>query len=136
MDITSFFMFMRRRPPISTRTDTLFPYTTLFRSRLHRRGGIAFQRVPEGVVRRQEEPALAALLDQRRDGAVGEGIGAVGPREAVRRAGLAGQVRSRGRGVDRQPRAEERRVGTGCVSPCRSGWSPSNVNKKNNRKQQ
>src|SRR3546814_1568232 len=24
---------MRRRPPISTRTDTLFPYTTLFRSR-------------------------------------------------------------------------------------------------------
>src|SRR3546814_4984990 len=25
---------MRRRPPISTRTDTLFPYTTLFRSRI------------------------------------------------------------------------------------------------------
>src|SRR3546814_3080102 len=23
------------RPPISTRTDTLFPYTTLFRSRVH-----------------------------------------------------------------------------------------------------
>src|SRR3546814_4890459 len=28
---------MIRRPPISTRTDTLFPYTTLFRSRLSRR---------------------------------------------------------------------------------------------------
>src|SRR3546814_19592413 len=27
---------MRRRPPRSTRTDTLFPYTTLFRSVLHR----------------------------------------------------------------------------------------------------
>src|SRR3546814_1788167 len=27
---------MRRRPPISTRTDTLFPYTTLFRSALGR----------------------------------------------------------------------------------------------------
>src|SRR3546814_11641762 len=27
-----FFFFMRRRPPRSTRTDTLFPYTTLFRS--------------------------------------------------------------------------------------------------------
>src|SRR3546814_4267710 len=27
-----FFFFMLRRPPISTRTDTLFPYTTLFRS--------------------------------------------------------------------------------------------------------
>src|SRR3546814_20983897 len=26
---------MKRRPPRSTRTDTLFPYTTLFRSILH-----------------------------------------------------------------------------------------------------
>src|SRR3546814_19698186 len=32
----SFFFLMIRRPPRSTRTDTLFPYTTLFRS--HRRG--------------------------------------------------------------------------------------------------
>src|SRR3546814_17615013 len=33
--IGSFFIFflMIRRPPRSTRTDTLFPYTTLFRSR-------------------------------------------------------------------------------------------------------
>src|SRR3546814_1210392 len=30
---------MLRRPPRSTRTDTLFPYTTLFRSRLARRTG-------------------------------------------------------------------------------------------------
>src|SRR3546814_12873889 len=29
-----FFFFIIRRPPRSTRTDTLFPYTTLFRSRL------------------------------------------------------------------------------------------------------
>src|SRR3546814_8061159 len=28
-----FFFLMMRRPPRSTRTDTLFPYTTLFRSR-------------------------------------------------------------------------------------------------------
>src|SRR3546814_16356729 len=27
-----FFFLMRRRPPRATRTDTLFPYTTLFRS--------------------------------------------------------------------------------------------------------
>src|SRR3546814_19537492 len=26
------FFFMIRRPPVSTRTDTLFPYTTLFRA--------------------------------------------------------------------------------------------------------
>src|SRR3546814_11078864 len=29
-----FFFLMIRRPPRSTRTDTLFPYTTLFRSQL------------------------------------------------------------------------------------------------------
>src|SRR3546814_16182207 len=29
---TIFFFLMIRRPPRSTRTDTLFPYTTLFRS--------------------------------------------------------------------------------------------------------
>src|SRR5881396_4084259 len=29
----SFFFFMIRRPPRSTRYETLFPYTTLFRSR-------------------------------------------------------------------------------------------------------
>src|SRR3546814_15904594 len=28
-----FFFLIIRRPPISTRTDTLFPYTTLFRSK-------------------------------------------------------------------------------------------------------
>src|SRR3546814_15736190 len=31
-----FFFLMIRRPPRSTRTDTLFPYTTLFRSPMHR----------------------------------------------------------------------------------------------------
>src|SRR3546814_14475441 len=32
-----FFFLMIRRPPRSTRTDTLFPYTTLFRSGCWRR---------------------------------------------------------------------------------------------------
>src|SRR3546814_3964433 len=32
---------MIRRPPRSTRTDTLFPYTTLCRSDRHRRGSVA-----------------------------------------------------------------------------------------------
>src|SRR3546814_12807821 len=31
-----FFLLMIRRPPRSTRTDTLFPYTTLFRSPLNK----------------------------------------------------------------------------------------------------
>src|SRR3546814_10960509 len=46
---------MVRRPPRSTRTDTLFPYTTLFRSAHHmacrvlalrRHVGIEFERMP------------------------------------------------------------------------------------------
>src|SRR3546814_13348149 len=35
-----FFFLMIRRPPRSTRTDTLFPYTTLFRS---------FRSVPQSI---------------------------------------------------------------------------------------
>src|SRR3546814_14137662 len=34
-----FFLLMIRRPPRSTRTDTLFPYTTLFRSPMDGRFG-------------------------------------------------------------------------------------------------
>src|SRR3546814_8950461 len=46
-----FFFLMIRRPPRSTRTDTLFPYTTLFRSRrcdqhaFNRRTIHAFERI-------------------------------------------------------------------------------------------
>src|SRR3546814_13481658 len=36
--LCSFFFLMIRLPPRSTRTDTLFPYTTLFRSLLPARG--------------------------------------------------------------------------------------------------
>src|SRR3546814_19391046 len=43
-----FFFLMIRRPPRSTRTDTLFPYTTLFRS--GGRGGI--HEVEAGALRR------------------------------------------------------------------------------------
>src|SRR3546814_11628366 len=44
----SYFLFflMIRRPPRSTRTDTLFPYTTLFRSLRHQRRA---PRAAEGI---------------------------------------------------------------------------------------
>src|SRR3546814_17402855 len=51
--ISSFFFLMIRRPPRSTRTDTLFPYTTLFRSRLaarELRGGDARLRIAVGTL--------------------------------------------------------------------------------------
>src|SRR3546814_1921692 len=44
-----FFFLMIRRPPRSTRTDTLFPYTTLFRSSRH---AVAPTRGPWGALRR------------------------------------------------------------------------------------
>src|SRR3546814_9922880 len=58
---------MRRRPPRSTRTDTLFPYTTLFRSiRLVLKGD---RRVDQqGAEHRREQPlrdAARRLDDQR-----------------------------------------------------------------------
>src|SRR3546814_2981904 len=69
-----FFFLMIRRPPRSTRTDTLFPYTTLFRSgrqpdvirfpadpRRHHRRPLpvrhqAADRGPEGPLRAERQP--------------------------------------------------------------------------------
>src|SRR3546814_15664528 len=52
-----FFFLMIRRPPRSTRTDTLFPYTTLFRS-LHTlaalAGGLVVRAGAGTVVRRAD----------------------------------------------------------------------------------
>src|SRR3546814_18504954 len=45
------FFYMRRRPPISTRTDTLFPYTTLFRSRRYPQSFSGGQRQRSGIAR-------------------------------------------------------------------------------------
>src|SRR3546814_14132436 len=76
--LTCFFL-MRRRPPRSTRTDTLFPYTTLFRSRtqapveisqagrLHRqhRLELGIVEAPFGVVAAQAvEHEVVQLVEQ------------------------------------------------------------------------
>src|SRR3546814_19950510 len=52
-----FFFLMIRRPPRSTRTDTLFPYTTLFRS----------GRFERQVRHRQDAAAPACLRYRRAD---------------------------------------------------------------------
>src|SRR3546814_4097794 len=56
---------MVRRPPISTRTDTLFPYTTLFRSlrREARCARFGFA----GPARRAVQRILAPEIDERSD---------------------------------------------------------------------
>src|SRR3546814_10465680 len=70
-DICLFFFFlMIRRPPRSTRTDTLFPYTTLFRSRA---GGGGLGHEGSGLAR--EDGRLIA------EDALGEaGVGVGDPR--------------------------------------------------------
>src|SRR3546814_15854058 len=105
---------MRRRPPRSTRTDTLFPYTTLFRSRAvprpcgyvqrHRRGsgdyiGPAPSSRKEAVGKADEFPRdILALFDSI---------------DHLADYGIVLELRS-----------EERRVGQECVSTCTSRWSP------------
>src|SRR3546814_12899632 len=53
------FFLMIRRPPRSTRTDTLFPYTTLFRS------AVASRVISRERVRRSTGVMLGRRLDQR-----------------------------------------------------------------------
>src|SRR3546814_15170189 len=52
-----FFFLMIRRPPRSTRTDTLFPYTTLFRSDFQVKGVITAVRPGPVVTMYELEPA-------------------------------------------------------------------------------
>src|SRR3546814_7953657 len=93
---------MIRRPPRSTRTDTLFPYTTLFRSlqrldasHVETDRGIELQGpTTRGGLRRAEHHAdlLAQLVDEDRGGAgVVQGTGHLAQRLA-HQAGLEADV--------------------------------------------
>src|SRR3546814_1169237 len=63
MIVCVFFFLMIRRPPRSTRTDTLFPYTTLFRSRQARRATFEYALPPCGdVPPRRRGPASRAAI--------------------------------------------------------------------------
>src|SRR3546814_16449059 len=65
-----FVFLMIRRPPRSTRTDTLFPYTTLFRSRR-----ALEERVTDRLPQRAKAPAdgWMAYLERPRGAAEGAG---------------------------------------------------------------
>src|SRR3546814_15670344 len=85
---------MIRLPPRSTRTDTLFPYTTLFRSTgavLGRSGAVAgeyrqvgdFAGWAEGLFRREQKAGLGAgAVGQADRGCAGQGGRVVEGREA------------------------------------------------------
>src|SRR3546814_7346471 len=59
---------MIRRPPRSTRTDTLFPYTTLFRSSIRRRRDAAIGQGHDRVRRRMNTDSKPLLADLVRAG--------------------------------------------------------------------
>src|SRR3546814_17435786 len=123
---------MIRRPPRSTRTDTLFPYTTLFRSlgrnqalRAQARAPPLFGLAPGGVCRAVSVagPAVRSYrtlspLPRRSDGgllSVALSLGS--PPQGVPRHRVSVEP-----GLS--SRSEERRVGNECVSPVRSRGSP------------
>src|SRR3546814_19682731 len=119
---------MNRRPPISTLTDTLFPYTTLFRSRGNDRGEPIFvgEAEPGGAVIFDGSTLVEVLIVDVEDRLAAEEAGRaamVGPTALFVRVGrLAVAVDQRI--AARADRSEERRVGKECVSTCRSRWSP------------
>src|SRR3546814_12285450 len=101
---------MKRRPPRSTRTMTLFPYTTLFRA-------------TGGSCDRPPFPAQRVAPLTPREGVC---TGADQCREAVRDQIKWGAdvIKVCASGGVLSYRSEERRVGKECVSTCRSRWSP------------
>src|SRR3546814_14297525 len=136
-----FCFLMIRRPPRSTRTDTLFPYTTLFRSK-----GGSGKTTLSGHLAVQAQYAGAGpvvLIDIDPQGSLADWWN---EREAeypafaqTTVACLAADLeilRQQGFNLavlDTPPRSDERRVGNACVSTCRSRWPPCHSNKNRNR---
>src|SRR3546814_15095682 len=108
-----FFFLMIRRPPRSTRTDTLFPYTTLFRSCASGQPQAGAELTHPCVQTAAPFPCgclrCSPCLTAR---------GRTWPAHPCATCRLS-------RSIPRQSpfRSEERRVGKECVSTCRSRWS-------------
>src|SRR3546814_11639578 len=114
---------MRRRPPRSTRTDTLFPSTTLFRSA--EQPGPAAQSIDSlrrllGVRARTVVPLPErGPVDRSLPGEeIAPGVRLVETHLPMPAPPTAWSLASSAR------RSEERRVGKECVRTFRSRWSP------------
>src|SRR3546814_13387850 len=107
---------MLRRPPISTCTDQLFPYPTLFRSQ----GGEISDHSDSTHSAREifkTESACHAPIAVARRRKQGEAeIGNSHQHQTEQHRPFHPHARIE--------RSEERRVGKECVSTCRSRWSP------------
>src|SRR3546814_20548394 len=115
---------MIRRPPRSTRTDTLFPYTTLFRSTSTAAGRPVALMVGDAVLPNTERSTTvdeftpSATLDVRITPDV---LGYFTFSRGFMSGGFTQRVFPP---EPEAPRSEERRGGTECDSTCRSRWSP------------
>src|SRR3546814_1779607 len=92
-----FFFLMIRRPPRSTRTDTLFPYTTLFRSRHRLRGAAHSMADAEPRARREILPADGRTPRAPHLGALRPQHARIGARLSISRAALRCGARGRNR---------------------------------------
>src|SRR3546814_19695192 len=110
------FFLMIRLPPRSTRTDTLCPYTTLFRA-------LDWLRFSKTRKRR----SLPCDAEGQASPQLWTNVASVENRVA-RLPHFRGSARDQLHGA----RSEERRVGKECVSTCRSRWSRYNYKKHNN----
>src|SRR3546814_19740825 len=123
---------MIRRPPRSTRTDTLFPYTTLFRSTLASRDAAAAPVIDPGFLTdaRDMVTLRAGVRMMHRIAAAPPLSDYAGvdrhPVDLEDDAALDAMIRRRADTV----RSEERRVGQECASTCRSRWWPYHEKKK------
>src|SRR3546814_14738091 len=105
------FFLMIRRPPRSTRTDTLFPYTTLFRSR------------HQHEQKRHPIRTWCCLETEVPHPAHHRQRGTHGQHQRNMAQFIAAEAQIV-KSPDECHRSEERRVGKECVSTCRSRWSP------------
>src|SRR3546814_11782853 len=121
---------MVRRPPRSTRTDTLFPYTTLFRSDEPAADVallvLVLAAATAGHRTGVEHHRGAAVVLEAGDGVLQPGpVGLAGGDAAGFLAAVEGVVLEALRVERLVPRSEERRVGKACVSACRARWPPN-----------
>src|SRR3546814_15427952 len=127
---------MIRRPPRSTRTDTLFPYTTLFRPLRHngrmKKGVIywnAFDFVVDNFARGSAKTDFAILAQYH----AGKSS-ILSPWLTLRLGNPSTEGKkasfSIARGARTGKRSEDRLVGKECVITCRSRWVPVHKKKK------
>src|SRR3546814_13894692 len=111
---------MVRRPPRATRTATLVPYTTLFRSGAMP-GVDGVDRLVDGSAGIVRAPNMQDHFPETHSCDWEIVAGVEDPRDAFAEdLGIIFVGK-----VAKAFRSEERRVGKECVSTCRSRWSPS-----------